>query len=274
MTFPRPHPAQKATLVNSSPTPVSPNTTPPISVQLWTVRDHFDDLPGTLRRLTDIGFTQVEAWGFMRVPELAVALRDAGLHSPTGHATLIDGDLDETFAAASSMGIHTVIEPWTEPARWQRAEDVVSMAGELNAAAERAAGFGLRVGYHNHDHEFSTLLNGRPAFDLFVEHLDPQIALEIDVHMVQVGGQDPLDVLRRYADRVIAVHLLGEPTISTTASDDAAAVREIVPLAIPTIELNESQTDVFGVLAAAYPLLAAGRHTAHGMTSTYRSRLS
>ena len=54
--------------------------TSPISVQLYTVRDAIAaDLPGTLRRLADIGFTQVEPWGFVeRVDEYAEALPAAG----------------------------------------------------------------------------------------------------------------------------------------------------------------------------------------------------
>lgn len=241
--------------MSPSPTPAGASA-PPAAVQLWTIRDHYDDLPAALQHLTALGFTQVEAWGFTWATDLAPALRAAGLPAPTGHATLIGGELDTTFAAAKEVGVRTVIEAWTEPERWQHADDVRAMAEELNAAAKAAAAVGLRVGYHNHDHDFSSLLDGRPAFELFVEQLDDDVVLEIDVHMVQVGGLDPLAVLRRHADRVIAVHLFGEPALSVTAARDAAAVRAVVPHAVPIVELHESQTDVFGVLATASALLA------------------
>ena len=49
--------------------------TQPLSVQLYTVRDALSaDLPGTLQRIASIGYTNVEAFGYV---ENADELRDA-----------------------------------------------------------------------------------------------------------------------------------------------------------------------------------------------------
>ena len=65
-----------------------------ISVQLYTVRDAIaDDLPGTMRRLAEIGFTQVEPYNFVALADdLARAFADTGLTAPTAHAPLPAGD--------------------------------------------------------------------------------------------------------------------------------------------------------------------------------------
>ena len=65
--------------------------TQPLSVQLYTVRDALSaDLPGTLRRIASIGYTNVEAFGYVEhAEELRDALADAGLQAPSGHARLL-----------------------------------------------------------------------------------------------------------------------------------------------------------------------------------------
>ena len=65
-----------------------------ISVQLYSVREAFAADPArTMRRLADIGFTQVEPYG---VVENARALRAGllanGMTAPTAHARLIGAD--------------------------------------------------------------------------------------------------------------------------------------------------------------------------------------
>ena len=85
-----------------------------------------------------------------------------GLSAPTTHVSLQAGDQDETFAVALAreLGIETVIDPYVDPERWQVEADIVQI-DELNAAAGRAAGYGLRVGYHNHHFELESRIDGR-----------------------------------------------------------------------------------------------------------------
>ena len=57
---------------------------PKLSVQLYTVREALqEDLGGSLARIAEIGYTQVEPYNFPNVDGLGDALAAAGLTAPT-----------------------------------------------------------------------------------------------------------------------------------------------------------------------------------------------
>ncbi len=200
--------------------------TPEISVQLYSIHAALDaDLDGSLGKIADIGLRTVEAFDFVRRADALKASFDKyGLSAPTAHAILIEDEgvatpdglltvppAEETFAAANLLGVKTVIDPFVAPDRWATLEDVQRNADRLNARAKQAAEFGLKVGYHNHDHEFTTTIDGRPVLEVFADLLDPSVQLEIDLYWATAGGQDPVELLRRLGDRVVAVHVKDGP---------------------------------------------------------------
>ncbi|RKR75283.1 sugar phosphate isomerase/epimerase family protein [Frondihabitans australicus] len=198
---------------------------PAISVQLYSVYREIDkDLDGTLARLAEIGLKHVEAFDFVsRADALKKSFAAHGLTAPTGHAILIEEEVDtpdkllsippveETFAAAAALGLEVVIDPYLAPARWATADSVKWGAERLNERAEQAAAFGLKVGYHNHDHEFRNVIDGRPAYELFVENLEPSVKLEVDLYWASAAGIDIVKLLPRLGERVVAVHAKDGP---------------------------------------------------------------
>lgn len=194
------------------------------SVQLFTVKDALEnDLDGTLAEISRRGFTAVEPYDFVRRAEkLAAALSANGLIAPTGHAFLASDSFvnpdgsgttlpvptsDEVFDAADVLGMGTVIDPYTEPARWQSREQIAETARLLNAAAEIAAARGLRVGYHNHAHELEVRFDGATGLELLASLLDPRVVLEVDLYWAARAGVDPAALLTALGDRVVAVHV-------------------------------------------------------------------
>jgi sugar phosphate isomerase/epimerase len=136
------------------------------SLQLYTLRNAIqEDLPGTIRKVAEIGFTQVEPYNFVATAkELGAALKENGLTAPSGHAPLLSQDQDEIFAAAKELGITTVIDPYLPADHWQKAEDIQATAAKLNAAAKKGAEYGIRVGYHNHPGSWSPASRARPPW--------------------------------------------------------------------------------------------------------------
>ncbi|MHB1173218.1 MAG: sugar phosphate isomerase/epimerase family protein [Lacisediminihabitans sp.] len=238
-----------------------------LSLQLYTVRELIaEDLPGTLKRIAAIGFSQVEPYAFTSFGEaLGPALGDAGLTAPTTHASFIGHDADAIFAAAAALGIGTVIDPFIAPERWGTAEGVAEIAREINAAARIAAHHGVRVGYHNHAHEVESVIDGTTALELFASQLSDEVILEIDTYWVLVGGQDPVALLGRLGDRVQAIHV--KDGSGTAATQDQVAVgkgslpiREIIaaaPQALKVIELDDSRSDRFSAVGDSYAFLTA-----------------
>lgn len=267
---------------------------PEASVQLYTLADEFTaDMSGSLDRLAEIGLRNVEAFDFVRRPaEIRAALDHAGLASPTGHAPLLSGELwtpdgtiatagpESVFEAAATIGITTVIDPFVDPQRWLTEDGVASVADQANALADRAAEFGLRVGYHNHAQEFVADFDGQTAFERFVALTDPRVAIELDLFWALVGGQDGASLSARLGDRLVALHIKdgiappanpfapGAEPFGTDALDQRRPGDGDVPLAdalggngavrFAVIEYDNPPGDVFDDIAASLSYLRDG----------------
>lgn len=246
--------------------------TQPLSVQLYTVRDALSaDLPGTLQRIADIGYTNVEAFGFVdNADELAAALRDAGLAAPSGHARLLDDgeqDLERIFHASTTLGFGTLIDPHIDESRWTTREDVEAIARELSALAPRAADHGLVLGYHNHAFEFSNRIDGVSAYEVFADALSDDVVLELDTYWVQVGGDDPVAVIGKYGDKVQFLHVKDgdgshDDKQQVAVGNGIMPIRDIIaaaPDALHVVELDDHEGDVFQAVADSYTFLEGAR---------------
>ncbi|MEA3551752.1 sugar phosphate isomerase/epimerase [Pseudarthrobacter sp. C1] len=236
------------------------------SLQLYTLRRPLEeDLPGTIRRVADIGFTQVEPYNFVATAkELGSALKENGLTAPSGHAPLLSQDQDEIFAAARDLGITTVIDPFIPADRWQTAEDIRATAEKLNEAAKKGAEYGIRVGYHNHQWELESLVEGRTALEYFADLLDPELVLEVDTYWVAVGGQDPVDILARLGDRVKLIHIKDGPLTTDTKAQQPAGkgqvqVLDVIAAAkaleVGVVEFDDYEGDIFQGIAESLAFL-------------------
>ena len=259
-------------------------TVPEISVQLYAIHHELDaDLDGSLGRLAEIGFRNVEAFDFVRrVDALKTSFERHGLSAPTAHALILTDAVDtpdhllkvataaETFEAAAALGIKLVIDPFVAADQWTSRTDVERTAGTLNARAEEAAAYGLKVGYHNHDHELTSVIDGRPALEVFADLLDPSVLLEVDLYWAAASGVDPVALVQRLGDRVHAVHIKDGPMragISTRElpKDQCPAGKGDVPLtaalaassaiAYAVVEFDHYQGDIFAGIAESYAFL-------------------
>jgi sugar phosphate isomerase/epimerase len=236
------------------------------SLQLYTLRGPLEeDLPGTIRRVAEIGFTQVEPYNFVATAkELGEALKANRLTAPSGHAPLLSQDQDQIFAAARALGMETVIEPYITAEHWQSAEDVRATAEKLNAAARKAADYGIRVGYHNHQWELESTIDGQSALEYFAGLLDPEVVLEVDTYWVAVGGQDPVEVLTRLGDRVRLIHIKDGPLTTDTkaqlpAGKGKVAVLDVIAAAksleVGVVEFDDYSGDIFDGIAQSLAFL-------------------
>ena len=236
-----------------------------LSVQLYTVRAALDDdVDGTLATLAEIGFRRVEPFDLLTYRD---ALRDAlprhGLSAPTSHAEVLGPDGVEALAAAAELGIETVIQPWVAPARWASADGIRALADELNAASVRAAGHGLRVGYHNHHFELEARVDGRHGLEVFADELAQEVVLEVDTYWALAGGADVPALLRRLGSRVIALHLKdGDGSLDTKRQValgrgvlPVAAILDAAPHALRVVELDDTEGDLLAAIRAGREML-------------------
>lgn len=227
-----------------------------------------EDVAGTLQKIADIGFTQVEPYNFADVPGLAEAMAASGLTAPTTHAHYLGESDDEhrrIFSAAKSMGIPVVIDPHAAAERWQTSESIDQVAAELNHAGELAAEYGVTVGYHNHAHEIQAKVGDTTAIEYFATKLDAGIVLEIDTYWVTVGGGDPVELLGKLGDTVVAIHVKDGPGSGDTKDQVAvgagslpiAAILRAAPNALKVVELDDSRGDRVQAVADSFAFLTS-----------------
>ncbi|GAA1397850.1 sugar phosphate isomerase/epimerase [Luteococcus peritonei] len=92
--------------------------------------------------------------------------------------------------------------PFTAMASKQACEQ---WAAECEAAAQRLQAEGITLCYHNH-HVDLAQFDGERIFDI-VRRVAPTLAFEVDLHWVQRGGMNPLDMLKRYAGVCKLIHV-------------------------------------------------------------------
>ncbi|WP_029137687.1 sugar phosphate isomerase/epimerase family protein [Nakamurella lactea] len=241
--------------------------TPGLSVQLYTVRAALAaDLPGTLQRIADIGFRDVEPFGFVDQADAYLeGLAAAGLSAPSAHAALIGQDTAAAFAAAKRLGVQTLIDPMVDRALWTRREDVEQTARQLNEIAAAAAAHGLTVGYHNHWWETENRIDGATALEVLAGMLDDAVVLEVDTYWADVGGASAPELLRRLGDRVALIHVKDGPAtqqnIDQTAVGsgtlDIPAILAAAPQARRVVELDDFAGDVFDAVRDSYAWMGA-----------------
>ena len=183
-----------------------------IGIQLYTLRTALEaDVDGTLARLKQIGYAEVETAGFHgRTPaQFRQALDANGLAAPSAHMPLAEvrDRTAATLDAAKAIGAQYVVLPWLEEKDRQTLDQYRAVADVLNRAGEAAKGAGLRMAYHNHDFEFVPIGGTRPI-DLLLERTTPDlVSFELDLYWTVKAGGDPFAFFSRWPGRFPMVHV-------------------------------------------------------------------
>jgi sugar phosphate isomerase/epimerase len=194
------------------PRPVGPRGLDRIGLQLYTVRAAMaKDVAGTLARVAEIGYREVEFAGYFDRAPAAVkaALASAGLAAPAAHVgyeTLGDG-WDGVLDAAKTIGHAHVLVAWIPREARSDLDGWKRVAERFNRAGERAHVAGLRFAYHNHDFEF-TAVDGQTPYDVLLGATDPAlVGFEMDLYWTVKGGRDPLAYFAAHPGRFELVHV-------------------------------------------------------------------
>ena len=190
-----------------------------ISLQLYTVREETArDMPGTLRRISEIGYPAVEFAGFgaLSAEDLRNILDDLGLRASGAHVPFDSWKKDPgaVLADMHTLDCAHAILPMAPPEQHRDATAVASLAGSLNRWGELCHQEGVIFSYHNHAFEFAPL-GGTTMWEVLVRDTDPELVyFELDLYWVRYGGADPEPLLLDLGDRIPLVHL------KDMASDD------------------------------------------------------
>ncbi len=184
----------------------------PIGVQLYSVRDDCKkDLPGTLKAVAKMGYAAVEFAGYYdyKAADLRKMLDDNGLKccgTHTGLETVQSDNLAATIEFNKTIGNKFLIVPWLPEERRKTVADWKKLAAEFDAISDKVAPAGMRVGYHNHNFEF-TPIDGTTPWDLFFGGTKKAVVMQVDTGNCIEGGSNPLAVLKKYPGRAATIHI-------------------------------------------------------------------
>jgi sugar phosphate isomerase/epimerase len=205
-----------------------------LGLELYSVRNELKtDLAGTLKRVREWGFEQVELAGFppMKPQDAADALGAAGLHAVS---MFVDYErLRDDFAGvvrdAHTLGLEYLICGWIPHEKTLTPGDVQSAIASFDKWGAAAAREKLRLGYHIHGYEFVSSPDGT-LLNTLINGTDPgHVDYEMDVFWVVRGGGDPVALLDRFGNRIRLVHVKDlakgtETGVTTGQAPDEASV--------------------------------------------------
>jgi len=184
----------------------------PLGVQLYSLREQFKtDVPGTLARVKQFGFTEVELAGtYGKSPEeFSGLLKANGLKAIAGHFGYdqFKNDPEAVAREAKALGLQYAGTAGV-PHNGQITEAWVHETAKVfNRAGEALARHGIKFFYHNHGYEFVPHGDGT-LFDLLVQETDPKyVSFEMDVMWVVFPGQDPAKLMEKHGSRWVLMHV-------------------------------------------------------------------
>jgi sugar phosphate isomerase/epimerase len=183
-----------------------------IGLQLYTVRRDLEkDLEGTLARVAQVGFREVETAGFFgRSPkDVRASLDRHGLKAPSMHVDLpeIEKEFAKTLEAGTALGVRYVVCAWLAPGERESLDHYKRHIETFNRAGEQAKKAGLQFGFHCHDFEFVPI-EGVVPYDLLLKETDSALVqMEMDLYWITKAGADPLHYFRLYPGRFPLVHV-------------------------------------------------------------------
>jgi sugar phosphate isomerase/epimerase len=186
---------------------------PPIGLQMGTFGKQLRaDLPGTLKKMKELGITEVEGGGGfgMDVEAYKKLLKENNIKVVAIGATFdsLQRNPSKYVKLARQMGAEQVVCYWI-PHNGDdfTIADAKKGVSVFNAAGEVLAKEGLSLCYHAHGYEFRPYESGT-LFDYMAQNMDPRHAnFQMDVFWIKQSGTDPVALLRKYPTRFKSMHL-------------------------------------------------------------------
>lgn len=203
------------------------------AIQLYSVYKACEqDLEQTLRKVHEMGYQGVEFAGFYGNSPYDIAkwLKRYYLETASMHYSADDlcDHADEYIELGEILGCNQMIICWHE---METRQDVEILAKRILAVTDQYDAHGMKIGYHNHRHEFHK--DGSECLlDLLMEQTEGRMLLEPDVYWVYRGGQEPMDYMRRYASLIQCFHFKdGDAEHGMPAGTGVVPLGEIVDFA-------------------------------------------
>jgi sugar phosphate isomerase/epimerase len=183
-----------------------------VGLELYSLRDDMKrDLPGTLKRVRQMGFDHVEVPGLygLSAASFRRALDDAGLKATAFVAPYdqLKNNLADVQANLKTLGARWALLPWINHGdKFERA-DAERAAKDMNAWSKELNAAGYKFAYHVHGYEFQPSAEGT-LLDLMAQTTDAEtVKFQLDTFWIVWPGQDCVALMRRHPMRFRILHL-------------------------------------------------------------------
>jgi sugar phosphate isomerase/epimerase len=209
-----------------------------LGLQLYSVRDDMMKDPlGSLKKLAEMGYVYVEHANYIdrkfygySAAEFKKILDDLGLKMISGHTVMGRNHWDEskkdfsdswkmTVEDAATLKQKYVISPSMDNSMRKTYDGLKHYMEIFNKCGELCNKYGMKFGYHNHDFEFSEMLNNEKVFDIIMKNIDPKlVVVQLDIGNLYNGGAKAIDIVNQYPGRFENVHVKDE--IKSSGGED------------------------------------------------------
>jgi len=228
-----------------------------IGTQFWTYNANSNKSNAELiHEAADAGYDMVEPFtGLDNVDSISTALEETGIEMGSAHVGVgsLEGDgSDEMIQMLSDYGVNHLVHAYQGPDTFSEESSIEEFAGRVNAVADKLAEEDIMYGYHNHAHEFTETIGDTPSYDIFVENLNDNAHLQIDAGWVLTGGEDPIEYIDKYSDKVFSIHMKNMADGEFYEIDEGAVSME----AVATVARNAADVDylIYEYDAAPQPM--------------------
>lgn len=238
-----------------------------IGLQLYSIRDSImRDVPGAIEKVAKMGYKFVEPAGYDGGKFYGmdpVAFKDLcgknGILVLSSHTGMVLPDSasmekamawwDECINAHAAAGAKYIVQPFMGEEAYRSLDTLKKYCDFFNAIGEKCNAKGIRFGYHNHDKEFSTQLDGQTIYDFMLQNTDPaKVMFEMDLYWTVMGGAKPVDYFAKYPGRFELWHIKDKKEIGESGMMDFQGIWAAAPqsgMKYGIVEVEEYNFDEF-----------------------------
>lgn len=183
-----------------------------LGVQLYTVRhliENENSIEGVLQKLLALGYTQIQTAGY-ETPDLARLTKQYGISIVGTHYNYgkIKNEVEDTVKLHELLGTTNLglgaMPSWAH----EDQDGLFKFIEDMNKTAEIYAKHGMKLTYHHHSFEFSSLDGKKTVMEYLCEGFDKKnISFVLDTCWVANAGADVCDWIEKLEGRLDILHL-------------------------------------------------------------------
>lgn len=210
-----------------------------VGLQLYSVRDAMRiDPAGTIEKVGAMGYDFVETAGYddgkiygYDPEEFKILVEENGMKFLGAHLSrqLPDsGSYEEQLAwwdiaidAHKKAGAEYMVQPSMGGNAFASLEGLQRYCDYFNEVGAKCNAAGIKFGFHNHDKEFTTVLDGHVVYDYMLANTDPdKVFFQLDLYWIHEGGGNELDYYEKNPGRFLSYHIKDEKELGESGEMD------------------------------------------------------